>query len=305
MTLAYVEAVYRLEVEISATEVAVLAAIAAMCSDDGSCYYRQKYLAARVRLHADTIKAVLRALAAKGLIKKDVKRGDDGGNVASALQLTFTPANLGPTVRGRTPPTSGAHNPIPSGPDEPGGSGVVAPGQENLNLKGKETPVVPKGTGARKEPSAKAIEVAATIWAMTPDRSRKRSKPGHTQRAVQAALTAGATRAELVGSIAAYFRDPDISRQDYEFVQGVHRVIEGDKWRSWLPDANAEPSSDVGGKIDMPGEIKPELKAAMIEDYRERMRRWREEGRWERVFGHRPDEPMFNPPAFIRKALGI
>lgn len=143
MTLGYVEAVYRLETELSNTEVSVLAALAAMASEEGCCWYRQSYLASRVRLHPVTVKTTLRALAAKSLISKDLKTDSSGAVVATMIRLDFSPVDLG-ALDSRGPGVVGSAPP-----------GVVDSGLKRTLTK-KKNPPAPKG--------ADEVEEAIRLW---------------------------------------------------------------------------------------------------------------------------------------------
>jgi hypothetical protein len=150
VTLGYVEAVYRLEADLTPGESAVLATLGAAANSQGVLWIRRSVVAQRTRLHPDTVKSILQTLATKALIVKGPRFRDDGSQSANAIRLTFKAYELIPEKGGVTSPTRGSHAPplsqdVTSAPgvQDPRGAGVLRPPLEP-SLE-QRTPKVPKG----------------------------------------------------------------------------------------------------------------------------------------------------------------
>jgi hypothetical protein len=267
MTIAYVEATYRLQTEMTNTEVSVLAALAAMASEDGCCWYRQSVLATRLRLHPQTVKITLRDLARKGLIVKDVKLGDDGAVVATQIRLNFEPVALGPatTDNGTKARWGGVRRTGGGGAVDTGGGGV-----EDTGLNGSEqnkTPPTPKG------------DVEA-VWEITPTKSRQRStSKAQVERSLGAAYKRGHTLEQILGGLKGYFASREATRENGQYIKGVHRMIENDRWLEFSAKA-------------------PVHHMAPASPWPRRLHEWVTRSEWDDAgWGPRPGQPGCKAPA--------
>lgn len=117
--------------------------------------------------------------------------------------------------------------------------------QEPTTNNQKEEPCSPlKGTPPEKPkaevgPSLKVW--VDRIWEISPSRARERSGRPLLDRALRAAVGRGKDPAIIVPALEAYFASPDARKNDGEFVKGVHRMIEGDRWEAFVAEGSTDP----------------------------------------------------------------
>lgn len=75
------------------------------------------------------------------------------------------------------------------------------------------------------------------IWESAPAKARERSSKADVRRTLTAAIKRGADPATVAASLLAYYRSDDASKDDGAFAKGIHRMIEGDRWKGWSPAA--------------------------------------------------------------------
>jgi hypothetical protein len=311
MTLAYAEAAYRLREELSATEVAVLAALGAAANSEGHCWHRRSLIASRVRLHPDTVKTVLQALARKGLIEKVERRRDDGSQASNVIALKFAPADMTPAKGGDTPPTRGSTTPPRShqpGAQDPGGPGVDDPPHEESEEASKRNPLKsPKG-----DVSPSIREWAKRIWAAAPRQARQRSGADDVERSLNAAVVErGADPADILAALTAYWQDVG-SRDRGQFLKGVHVMLRQDRWREWMPEGDDDDSgADAAGAArearPAQPQVPPEVMAAHLQRvWRERVSEFKRVGVWKVVdYGPPPVSPACKAPREILTEFGF
>lgn len=112
------------------------------------------------------------------------------------------------------------------------------------------------------------------IWSITPRKSRERSSRGELERALKAAGNRGHHPAEIARALQRYFAGPDATKDGGERVKGVHRMVEVDRWQSWV---EANELADVSAWGDA--------------QWAQALRLFREEGLWSVELGPKPGEP--------------
>jgi len=133
------------------------------------------------------------------------------------------------------------------------------------------TPSPPYSPPAPRKPTKAELDA---IWAETPSIARQRSGRADLERSLTAAMRRGADPADvLVGIRAAYAS----TTYGGDMAKGVHRLIEGDRWRGFVED-------------DRPP------------DWEALVGLWRATGRWASSLGPPPDHPETQVPQQMRAA---
>lgn len=97
----------------------------------------------------------------------------------------------------------------------------------------KEPPVVPRGGRAPKASLVRKADVDA-IWEAAPKASRERSGKADVERALTAAVRRGKAVVEVQAGLLLYWKSDQATKDGGEYVKGVHRMIEGDRWESFV-----------------------------------------------------------------------
>lgn len=125
------------------------------------------------------------------------------------------------------------------------------------------------------------------IWTSAPAKARDRSSRKDVERTLAAAIGRGGDPDVIAESLTAYFSSEDASKDGGAFAKGVHRMIEGDRWQDWAPDARAVSHSDQTMTRD---------------DWARRMMLFREKGAWPGTWGPKPGEYGCEVPADLQAA---
>lgn len=145
----------------------------------------------------------------------------------------------------------------------------------------EETPIVPAGDDPPDKPIVVRASDIEAIWALTPSESRRRSGKADLERALKAAAKRGHPPETVRAGLAAYFASPEATKDGGQFVKGVHRMVEGDRWEAFVepPTPEARPSDELVRK-----------------SWEFRMSRWAQ-GAWdEERWGPKPGEPKCQVP---------
>jgi len=128
-------------------------------------------------------------------------------------------------------------------------------------------------------------EVIDRIWSEAPSKARERSSKADVRRTLAAALKRGADFEEISRALKAYWQSEDASKADGAYAKGIHRMIEGDRWRDWASDrpASHKPADEP-------------INWAM------RMSFWRKDGTWLGAWGPTPREKGCQCPADLLEA---
>ena len=126
--------------------------------------------------------------------------------------------------------------------------------------KGNSEPVNPianprlKAEKRREEKKEKESPLPPTlktdvesVWAMIPKASKSRSTRYDIELALAAAIGRGHTAADVLGGLAAYYAT-DAGDDDGKFAKAAHRMIEGDRWKDFAPQAPAPVTDDDWAK---------------------------------------------------------
>lgn len=74
-------------------------------------------------------------------------------------------------------------------------------------------------------------EAVEAIWSLTSPASRKRSSRKDVENAVKAFFNRSGVLDELLAALAVYFASDQAKKDGGRYAKGVHRLIEGDRWR--------------------------------------------------------------------------
>jgi len=133
------------------------------------------------------------------------------------------------------------------------------------------TPSPPYSPPAPRKPSKAELDA---IWSETPAIARQRSGRADLERSLTAAMRRGANPADVLVGIRAAYASTSYAG---DMAKGVHRLIEGDRWRGFVEDA------------------KPPDWQALVDN-------WRATGRWASSLGPPPDHPETQVPQQLRAA---
>lgn len=129
-------------------------------------------------------------------------------------------------------------------------------------------------------------EVIDWIWSEAPSKARERSSKADVRRTLAAAVKRGGGVDEISRALKAYWRSEDASKADGAYAKGIHRMIEGDRWRDWASDrpASHKPADEP-------------INWAM------RMSFWRKDGTWLGAWGPTPREKGCQCPPELLEAV--
>lgn len=144
----------------------------------------------------------------------------------------------------------------------------------------------PKGPNAR---SVRKADVEA-IWTVTPRPGRERSSKADLERALRAALSRGREPHEVLAGVRAYYASEQATKNGGEFAKGVHRIIENDRWASFVSDAAAGTNG-----------VDPEAQRWRGRVGEFSRNRWWEETNW----GPKPGKPGCEAPRAVLAEFGF
>ena len=124
---------------------------------------------------------------------------------------------------------------------------------------------------------------AQAIWQLAPRKARERSSMADVQRALEAASRRGHAVAAVTEGIRRAYANEDATKDAGQYAKGVHRLIEGDRWLSFV-----EPVVDFHVE---------RLARWGLDEWRAALDRQRETGRWPLSLGPAPGEPGCMVPA--------
>lgn len=241
---------------------AVLICLADYADAEGVAWPAIPNLAKEVQVSDRTVQRALRALEKDGLLAVEKRTRKDGGWTSNGYRLalceaatTDTPGdNVSPAPRHvvttlvtlQSPANDPQENHLPS--DE---------GKKRARSKTKSAPSL--------------SPEAAAIWEAAPRLARQRSSQDEVAVALLAAVGRGHDPARVLAGVKAAYASTVFEGQH---AKGVHRLIEHDRWASFLDDP-AEPTA--APVFDGP----PELRDSVVEEYGEQFARaWIDSCRW-------------------------
>lgn len=250
----------------SATEKAILLVLAEHADEDGGCWPSQARIAERACASDRTVRTVLAAFEKRGLIKREEHRRSDGSRAADRLKLLFLqqPEN----ASGGAENASGTPRKMLPVPPE--------------NASGHEPIIEP----ISKNLSQVASELGDELWSIWPRAGRKRSQSKDVvKRAARAALNRGADPDQIRRGARAYLRDPDTTKQDYQFCKGIQYWLKASAWEAALD------AGDQQAPVSM-------------EVWERRVRTFAATGRWPDDAGPKPGLPGCKAPDEIQARHG-
>lgn len=124
------------------------------------------------------------------------------------------------------------------------------------------------------------------IWDRAPARARERSSRKDVERTLAAAIKRGGDAETITTALVAYWQSEDASKDGGAFAKGIHRMIEGDRWRDWSQASRpAQPADEP-------------------ENWPWRMEQWRTTGMWLGSWGPTPKERKCRVPAEFLEVAG-
>jgi Helix-turn-helix domain len=234
---------------VSPTEKLILLVLANYADEAFRCWPSQAQVGRDSCLSERCIRGALAQLEQKARITRTARYREDKGRLSDLIHLVcLYPANSsgGPEAGARTPPAPDAAN----------------PSVENL-----KTPPTPKG------------DVEA-VWEITPTKSRQRStSKAQVERSLGAAYKRGHTLEQILGGLKGYFASREATRENGQYIKGVHRMIENDRWLEFSAKA-------------------PVHHMAPASPWPRRLHEWVTRSEWDDAgWGPRPGQPGCKAPA--------
>lgn len=237
---------------------AVLICLADYADAEGVAWPAVPSLAKEVQVSDRTVQRALRSLEKEGLLTKEDRTRKDGGQTSNGYRLALTVLtpgdNLSPAPRQDvTPPVT-----LLSPANDP---------QEN-HLPSDEGK---KRARSKTKPSPSLSPEAAAIWDAAPRIARQRSSQDEVAVALLAAVGRGHDPARVLAGVKAAYASTVFEGQH---AKGVHRLIEHDRWASFLDEPSQPSEAPV---FDGP----PELRESVVAEHGEKFARaWVDTCRW-------------------------
>jgi|GEM_PF-2128284 len=232
------------------SEKLVLLSLANYADEDLSCWPSQRRIASDTSLSDRTVRSVLCALEEKGLITRQERLRQDGSRASDAITLTFAaPAQIS---GGAETISGGVRKQSPGGAEAASGLTTFEPSPE----PSKEPR---RAARTEKKPSDSEIEA---IWAAAPRIGRERSSRGELETALRAAKRRGHDPAKILAGVKAAYASTTYAG---EHAKGVHRLVESDRWASFLDDPT-KPAPAEQPPWNGPPEVLADLRSYMGPD---------------------------------------
>lgn len=241
---------------------AVLICLADYADVDGVAWPAIPNLAKEVQVSDRTVQRALTALAEAGLLEIERRTRKDGGWTSNGYRLAMQDAAATAT---------------------PGDTVSPAPRQVVTTLVTLQSPAndpqenhLPSDEGKKrarsKTKSAPSLSPeAAAIWEAAPKLARQRSSQDEVAVALLAAVGRGHDPARVLDGVKAAYASTVFEGQH---AKGVHRLIEHDRWASFLEEPSQTTEAPV---FDGP----PELRESVVADRGEKFARaWIDTCRW-------------------------
>ena len=265
----------------SPTEKAILLVLANYADGDGMCFPGQDNIAAQAACTDRTVRAVLTTFEERGVIKRVHRQRKDGSRTSDEITLiAFAKANRKEMPEGQpeaasTRPTgkprTSNRKSTSIQPEQISGLTTFEPSEEP---SGEPSPLLSAEPAARPTPKPDDVEA---IWTIAPREARQRSSRADVKTALTAAMRRGNDPASVrAGLVAAY------ASQTYagDKAKGVHRLIENDRWASFVEPDTSRPAWDD-------------------DRWRAALSLHREEGLWSDKMGPKPGQPGCRAPVAL------
>lgn len=250
------------------SEKLLLLALSNYADDAMRCWPSHKTLASDTGLSQRTILTTFKRLEAAGLLTRTPRDRPDGSRGSDIITLRLGGEMIAPRGETIAPPV---------GKSFQGGGEMVSP------LTTFEPSNEPSKALLSAEPSARrtkakpvSVEVEA-VWSIAPRQARERSSRADVETALTAALARGHALPDILAGLKAAYASGSYQGDK---AKGVHRLIQNDRWASFVEAANIPTAWDDG--------------------------RWsavvalnREEGWWQDSLGPPPGQPGCRVPAHL------
>lgn len=246
------------------SEKLLLLALANYADDKMKCWPSHKTLASDTGLSQRTILTTFKRLEDAGLLVRTARDRPDGSRASDIITLKLG----GEIVSPRGEMTA------PRGEILAGGGEMVAPLTTFEPSKNHQEILLSAEPSARRTPAKAEVD---QVWSIAPRQARERSSRKDVEMALDAAKRRGHALSDIIAGLRAAYASKSYQG---DTAKGVHRLIQNDRWASFIEPADAPTAWDDG--------------------------RWsavlalnREEGWWQDSLGPRPGEPGCRVPAHI------
>jgi len=259
---------------------AVLICLADYADAEGVAWPAIPNLAKEVQVSDRTVQRALKALAKDGLLTIEQRTRKDGGWTSNGYRLSLAEA---------------------AAMAAPGDNVSPAPRQVVTTLVTLQSPAndpqvnnLPSDEGKKRarsktKPSLSLSPEAAAIWSAAPRLARQRSSQDEVAVALLAAVGRGHDPARVLAGVKAAYASSVFEGQH---AKGVHRLIEHDRWASFLDEPQAAEAVAV---FDGPAELRESVVAEQGEPF---ARAWIDSCRWDR-----PSRTLIARNAFAKARL--
>jgi Helix-turn-helix domain len=255
--------------DLTAHELLVLIVIGNYANQNSNaCFPAQKTLAEKTRLSERTVRSVMAALEDKGLITRTPRRSaTTGAPISDMITVNLEIEVRVKTQRQDVPVGSRAAQEAPQQTQRQIASDLPANGAGKPITEPEVLPPTPKG------------DVEA-VWEITPTKSRQRStSKAQVERSLGAAYKRGHTLEQILGGLKGYFASREATRENGQYIKGVHRMIENDRWLEFSAKA-------------------PVHHMAPASPWPRRLHEWVTRSEWDDAgWGPRPGQPGCKAPA--------
>lgn len=245
---------------------AVLICLADYADPDHCAWPSIGTLASEVQASERTIQRALRSLEEAGLIEVSARTRKDGGATSNAYRFPITPGDSvsPPRCQDVTPPVT-----------------LLSPATEPLSE------LLPSDEGRKRAPVVSVEPIAKAIWLETPKLGRQRSSMADLKDALTAAANRGRDLSAIPPAIKAAYAS---KAYEDDNAKGVHRLVEKDRWMSFVEDA-APPARSFTGPA--------ELRASVVSERDESFAlRWLDSCGWRQA-----DRTLLAPNVFVASNL--
>lgn len=249
---------------VSPSEKLLLLALANYADEHMQAWPSQKRLADDTCLTDRTVRALLSALAARGLISRTARQREDNSRTTDVVTLQFPGVAATGISGGAENISGGVRKPVPGGAE-------TASGREPSTNPQKEK-AAPLAKPLPAEPVRSLAVWVSEIWEITPRPGRERSGRRDLENALKAAQRRGEDLAKVKLGLVGYFGSEDATKAAGQFCKGVHVVISSGRWEAFVGAGNTDPPEP-----DDP--------------WRERMLRWSMNQYWNSEWGPKPGKP--------------
>lgn len=212
------------------SEKLLLLALANYADDKMKCWPSHKTLASDTGLSQRTILTTFKRLEEAGLLVRTYRPRPDGSRASDIITLILGGENIAP--RGEMA--------APRGETVSGGGETVAPLTTFEPSKNHQRVLLSAEPSARQTKAVSNADVDA-VWAITPRQARERSSRKDVEVAIEAAKRRGHDVSSVIAGLRAAYASGSYQGDK---AKGVHRLIQNDRWASFVETAPAATAWD-------------------------------------------------------------